>query len=772
MSEPFLTTTVPDMRVSVEVAWGADLTDLDGSGWTWDDITEHVVLSGGKSTSGTGIAIRLGRPDFSQETQTAEMTCRMDNRTGIYSEGGQSVHWPNVRRGTPVRVRVSPDGGDTWTLRFQGRANGFTPAWDEATGRWADVELSASGPLRRLNQGTGVMISAMKEGTLADSTVVAYLPCMDRQHSTFIAPAISDREGRFRVFDMDAAAMTDGVAGECASYAAIPSAGEILTLQEGGGVAWDVPPTTTAATFIAMFGNVAQIEPFTGSDLDNFNKFGGRQIGSVFNLFTSGAPAVKAWAVQYVGDGELRLTAYSSTAFTYGDSTVINRLLNAQLLDNVPYEIGLSLSQSGATTSYRFFRRELLNDAGIFWTGTVGSNTGGAVVSSIQIGAAGDSQGMATGHLTLRNAIVDEQYDKDWSLGYPGETVEARLTRLCESHGIALTVLDATVTRSASIVDTMGPQYYDTLTALLRECEITGQGFLFDGLGPGLTYVTKDYREVAAAAPILTLDAGAAQIMEPFTPVDDDQLTINHVDVTRRSGTDATHSDLTGPLGVDAIGDYSTSITPNTTTDDDLVGYAEWLVHVGTQSGYRYPTISFALETNADLIADWLACTPQSRVDVVNITDVRAQHPEHPIRLLLEGWSEEIDAFTWRVTANTSSSEPWNTVRLAAATGSTGDDICHLQTGGSQLNANYVSGTTISVKTITGPIWVTTAVDADSFPFDIDVGGVKATVTGIVNASSPQTFTLSAALPRAFTGSTTSGLGTPVKVWRPPVFGL
>src|SRR5207245_8928526 len=128
------------------------------------------------------------------------------------------------------------------------------------------------------------------------------------------------------------------------------------------------------------------------------------------------------------------------------------------------------------------------------------------------------------------------------------------------------------------------------------------------------------------------------------------------------------------------------------------------------QHGFRYPSVSFALETNASLIPGWLACTPQSRVDVTNVASVRRQHPTETIKLLLEGWHEEISAFTWRVTANTTRSEPWNIVRLAAATGSTGDGICHLDTDGSQLNASVSAGaTSIAVKTITGPLRVTPA---------------------------------------------------------------
>jgi hypothetical protein len=792
VSEPFLTTKIANMRVAVELAWGANLTDLTGATWVWSDITADVLLergggAGGGSAAGGGlsgdaqgggISITLGRPDFSSETQTAEMVCQLNNLDGRYSEGGMSANWPNVRRGTPARVRVSSNGGTDWFVRFQGIANGFTPQWDAPTGRWATVTLSASGPLRRLNQGTGIGISAMREGTIADSSVVAYIPCEDRQHASFIAPAVGTASGFWRVMDQTTDTLVDGLPGECASYGDIPSSAPIVTMGEGGGMQWNVPDniTSTASTFTGFFGNVPSLKARFADPGDPLpvNKFGTEQIGNLFIIFTHSGASVKAWSVSVWPGGLLWLSCYNSDPFTFGTSMVINEKINYGLLDNTPYEIGLSLSQSGSTTNYNLFTRQIGSNTGLELTGSKSSNSNGAIVTSVVATNVGDSEGLALGHFVLRNTIVTSTYDRNWANGYPGETVTARLTRLGNGHGIPITILDSAVAESASIADKMGPQYYDTLTVLLRECELTGQGVLYDGLGLGLTYVTKKRRETNAnSAPTLTIDA--TQLMEPFAPINDDQLTINHADAARRGGTTTTYSDLAGPSGVNVIGDYSTTVQPNTATDTGLVHYAEWAVNIGTQQGYRYPSVSFALEANSALISGWLACTPQSRIDVTNVAAIRRQHPIETIKLLLEGWHEEIDAFTWRVTANASSALPWNVVVLAAATGSTGDGVGRLQTVGSQLNTTVSAGvTSISVRTNSGNRWVTTADDGgtDNFPFDIDIGGIKATVTGVTGTGNPQTFTLSAALPRGFTGSTTPGAGVPIKVWRPPVFGL
>jgi hypothetical protein len=784
MSEPFLTTTVPNMRIAVEVAWGADLTDLTGASWTWDDITADVILErgggsgggsgrgGGGDSAGGSISITLGRPDFSQETQTAEMVCQLDNRDGAYSEGGMSPHWPYVRRNTPVRVRVSDDGGASWYTRFQGAANGFTPAWDPETGRWAIVTLSASGPLRRLNQGT----------LPAKSVYTTEIPRSSGWNGMFLywpgeggdgrksLPAVVPATGHpvMQLFDVYPPKVANNP-----SNAAFPLSG---------------PMQSSFAMFTGQ-GLLDQADGTPGEQVPSYTDTGILQFRFMLAVpgayptpqnqnilqIRTGNTTVRRWNLQINEAGQLRIVGTNDAGDIIRTGSFVSFGMNGQAR-----LVSVTLDNNGSSLDATIRTLDQLGD-GLTWTETFSSSNIGTLNGVYLNGTdfSDDGTGTSNGliaHVSVQNtttsisaAAVEEVF-----LGLPGETVTARLTRLCANHGFALDVLDSAATSSASITDTMGAQYYDTLTNLLRECERTGQGVLYDGLGPGLTYVTKKRREANASGPAaLVLDASGAQLMEPFAPIDDDQLTINHCDVTQRNGATAAWIDEDGPVGADAIGDYATSYEVCVEDDNDLVSYAQWTVGIGTQQGYRYPSVSFALETNPDLIAGWLACTPQSRIDVENVTAIRRQHPAETINLLLEGWHEEIDAFTWRVTANTSPAAPWNVITLAAATGSTGDGVCHMDTDSSQLNANAAQGaTSISVRTNSGPRWVATSEDADSFPFDIDLGGIKATVTAISGTTSPQTFTLAEGLPRDFTGSTTTGAGTPIKVWRPPVLGL
>lgn len=754
MGAPFLTTTVADMQVAVEVAWGADLTDLDGSGWSWTDITADVLFGNGVDAE-QRIRITIGRPDESSETQTAELVCVLDNRTGAYSEGGMSPNWPDIRRGTPVRVRVSDDDGSTWSLRFQGTANGWTPAWDATTGRWATVVLSASGPLRKLNQGTlpaqsvyaqtiphdtsrypGLVYYWNNEGGTGMQAVPPSVPVVYAPNQRMLANQVYIPRVVLPA-NTDAFPFSGPLPGQWANFA-------------GGTGSSPLPATSNTGVlqfrWLSIISSVPSEQPIL--------------------FFETSADLSVLWTLMLQPDGGIYLKnddGYAGVAIAFNAN---NKALMFQL----------TIATAGSNATATLTSMDQTGARGTFtWSNMPGPTIGYcAFVQFIGPNINDDGETpIVSAHMTVQNQSSSMAAVEDMFLGFPGEATLDRLERLCNGHGFYLAVLDSTATENASVVDTMGPQYYDTLTALLRECEVTGQGVLYDGLGPGLTYVTKQYRQAAAAAATLTLDAAAGEIMEPFAPVDDDQTLRNHVDAVRRNSVTTSHIDRAGPLGAEVVGDYSTSLAVNPEGDGGVIDYARWGVHLGTQQGYRYPSVSFALETNPTLIADWLDCTPQSRIDVVNVGSVRRQHPGNDVRLLLEGWAEEISQFTWRVTANTSRADAWNVVRLAAPTGSTGDDVGRYETSSSQLNTSVSAGaTSISVRTNSGPVWVTSSADSDSFPFAIDLGGIRAVVTAISGASSPQTFTLSAALPRAFTGSTSPGAGTPIRLWKPPVLGL
>lgn len=780
------------LRFALEIAWGADLTDLDGSGWTWTDVTDDVILEG---NNGAPVTMRIGRPDESQETQASEMTCVLDNRTGKYSQGGQSTNWPNVKRGVPVRVRVSTNSGSSWSVRYQGQAVGFMPTWDAETGRWSTVTLTVSGPLRRLNQGTLPPTSVFRRYMDANwqaENVVAYWPMEDAAGSPSFTQALgSTKLGPIRLVTNGAFGDQNGQYGAWsqASNITLPSSAPLTEMYQSSTSKYgSILPPFPSATIRQVSGIYVPPPDTTVGNSTSMNEYDGIDFTHI-------------WAALVPAGFDYRI---ANSAYTENN-------------DFVDLRYGV-----GAGGRLWFVSHEEFNDTGDFsvnvatnlgagpfrwrvgWSGTtytLGILRAGDTTETVVTGSYGNTpvnhytstalsplrfvngasgarvaagQKGAIGHVAYHSALTSLNASAPYLDGYPAEPPVDRMPRLGTQNGIHVDVLSASYTENTSVTSAVGSQHWDTLTNLFREAERTGLGVLHDGLGAGLTYVSRKRRALNATAATLTVDAAAGQLMEPFTPEDDDQRIINSASATQLNGAAASYTDLTGPNGVNAIGEFSTSMSVNADDPSNLVGYAQWLVAQGTRSGYRYPTISFALESAPALIAGWLACIPQSRIDVTNIASVRQQHASDPIWLLLEGWTETISMFEWRVVANTSPAEVWNTIRLAAATGSTGDDICHMDTDSSQLNTTASAGaTSISVRTNSGPLWVQSSADADSFPFWVTVGGLRVQVTAISGASSPQTFTLaSPGLPAAKTGSTTPGAGAPIAVWRPPVLAL
>lgn len=764
----------PDPLVAVEAAWGADLTVLNGSSWTWSDITDDVLLEGLQTQP---ISITIGRQDESSATQTAVLKLTLDNRSGKYINGGSSPLWPYVRRGTPVRVRVSVDNGSTWSVRFQGQTVGFTPSW-ETGGRWSVVTLEASGPLRMLDQGTLPPRSVYRTQIPTDPAwagMITYWPCEGGNGVTALPCAVPDNTNGiprlipYNPYIPKVILNQSADAFPCSA----PLPGSMAT-NVGAGSGFDAMPTSTNT-------GVVHIRLMAG-----ISSLPSGQIQPLCYFKTTNTATVATWGLMLRGDGTLAIQGFNSSG-TQQSNVIQNGGFIGFNRNGTASLIGVTLQNSGSDLNWWIMAQsQSVTDTTGWFNGTfTGVNVGvlnyvnpvGPETSSTN-GIA--SQNVIIGHVSAHNQFYNNtsfQAARNLFAGLPGELILDRLVRVAADAGLYVeqpTGYSNTET-AVSITKTAGPQFYDTLSNILRETETTGQGLLYDGLGPGLTFIPRWMRSLFAAAPTLTLDAAAGHLMEPYDPIDDDQVLFNHVTVSRKGGSNGVeYVDQTGSEGTNTVGDHATSLTVNSSTDTGLVGYAQWLVGVGTITGFRYPTISFALDTNPSLGASWIACKPQSRIDVTNITAVRPQLSPDPVWLLLEGWTETIAAHTWRVVANTSSAEPWNVIRLAAATGSTGDDICHMDTDSSQLNTSAGAGaTSISVRTNSGPLWVTSAGDADSFPFYVTVGGLRVQVTAVSGASSPQTFTLaSPGLPAAKTGSTTPGAGAPISIWRPPVLGL
>jgi hypothetical protein len=721
---PFLLAQLDGGRLAVEAAFGADLA-ADDDTWDWTDISDFVRYR-------ERISLRHGRADEASTTLPAMFRATLENTGGEFSKGGQSSNWPYVRLNTPIRVSIDLDGGGaSYTTIFFGFADTWQPSWD-TTGTDATVEVTASGTLRRLAQGSAPLISSFRRAMLdrVGVDLRAYWPCEEPALAQTISSGIVDHPAM--VLSGSAEFPFPKFSESTAFACSHP-----LPLVNFSTWRGTVPRYTATGQVQLRFLAAFPRDPVVATS------------AIVASVFTGST--VCRWDIVYVagGGGLLRLDLVDAT----GTRTDLSGLVDFNCDDTVRW-YSLELDQDGADIDWtlRTIGLGYRSSGGVLDTVTTETLTRATGVAICPNGDLGD---LVVGHVTVQDTISTFNDDLAAFNAYDFELVTDRVQRLCDENGVAVTITGTSTAR-------MGPQSVAELVPLLRECEAVDGGLLCDGLANGLSYITGDERVNSAAA--LTLDASNGEVGN-LIPIDDDQRTRNKVTAKRTAGGEATYEDEDGELGTAAVGIYDDSIEVNSIYVDDLVDHASRRVALGTLPGYRYPNLTMALHHDPTLADEWLAASLSSRVDVTNIEDVRSQHPAGTISLLLEGYTQQLDQYQWDITMNTSPYEPMRAGLYAANTGTTSEFVLRVDTDGSTLNAGASAGaSSLSVATPSGPLWTTTADDA---PFDIEVGGIRVTVTAVSGASSPQTFTV--------TGSTvTKALtsGSTVALWRPVGLGM
>lgn len=713
----------PSARLAVEIAWGADL-NADPATWTWADVTAHVRQD-------PGISLALGRADEASTSQPASCTLVLDNTTGDYSLGGYSARYPNVRRNVPVRVRVNPGDGSGFRSAFIGFADGFTPGWDSLTGKIPVAELSASGVLRRIAQGTAPIQSAFRRAMANTSTVVAYWPFEE---------------------------------GKDAQYAANFRGGADATFT--GSPDWASSDSFDCSDSLPLLKDAqfnAAVRPYavTGEQSVRFLieiPAGGLPAGTVLaHIHTTGTLGRFDFTYEAGASGSLGIFIYSRNG-TLFDSQVVAFSTNGKA-----QRLSVEITQSGANVVWNMGQIEARPGSSVAnYSETILSQTCGTI-SHIEIAPHGDWGDVPFGHLTVENDITSLFNATGPLVAFFRETVTTntgRFVRLTKENRVGFTIYGTAET--LTIYDQMGPQLVAPLLDLLHECESTDQGQLWDGRDAGLSYTTRRFRERPGVA--LTLDAALGHLAAPFQPTDDDQRTRNRVEARRLHGTTATFEDVTGPMGTAAIGIYDSSLEVNTAHDVMALQYAGWLVNLGTTPGYRFPTVSIDLRASPSLAAAVVDIIPGERIDLVNLRSVLTNFPAGTVSLIVEGISHEITAGGWTATFKCS---PYSPVGVGVAVATTGDTLegpLRPDTSGCTLSATYAAGVTaINVLTTAGtPLWTTLA---DDFPLTLDVGGLAVVATACSGTTTTQTFTVQAlALGRA--------AGTAVKLYDPRPLGL
>jgi hypothetical protein len=669
-----------------------------------------------------GIRLTHGRRD--EETDAPPSSCglTLDNRDGAYNpRNPQSALYGKIGRNTPLRVTVDTD------VRFAGEVAQWQPRRGvSAADAWVLVE--ANGVTRRLGQGASVAPSVVRAyiPTLAESLDLAYWALEDGPQA--VAPAATAGSGG-RMYLRGKPSPDVWGQGKLAPW--LP------------GVAKIEHPTLGAVMQAPV-----QMTGFVDRWTLDFMRSGGYSDtvgGTVFGVHwrASGGTAKATGLTFNAQDSELDLT--------FGFSTLATAAIDPALWDDNPHHVRLTAIQDGADIDYQVWI-DGVSELTFTDTGeTLGPISSVQAAISVTVETA-----LATGHWVVYATAGDLGDAVDVAFGRAGEAAGRRIERLCDEQGIAF---DST----GDLDDTspVGPQYTDPLLTLLRDAAAVDLGILVDDPeAVGLAYRTRTSLYDQAA--VLELDFDGAEIAPTLDAAVDDQQVRNDVTVSQRSGGEYQAVDEDGPLGVDAIGRYDTSVTLNVPGDGFLASHAGWRLHLGTVDEDRWPKVSVDLDAAPALAVDVSAVRVGDRIDLVNLPDTIAAAGS--ASLLVQGWTEDVGSHRRVVTFVCTPETPWRVGTYEDAVGDPGK----YDTAGSELDIGVNSThTALAVEVTTGPLWTT---DDDETPFDIAVGGERMTVTDIgAAAADVHVFTVT----RSVNGVVKShAAGTPVRLWAPTRYTL
>jgi hypothetical protein len=745
----------------VEVAWGADLTDLDGSSWVWTDITRDIYQK-----QDSAISVKVGRGNEASRAQPATCSFVLNNTGGKYSLGGLSPNWPNVKRNTPLRVTLKLVNLDPRVI-FQGYVDGFTPGWSSLRGNGPIVSVAASGILRRLSQGDPPLNSAIRRAYEADPSVVAYWPCEEGRDATLIEAVIGGSDMNI-VAKLDSTThleVTSVATPNFASYSSFDCSKPIPVLN---GSRWSglLPNYTNTGSVTLRYLLHISARPTSGTDPDIAT--------SVLSAIGFSGGTINEARISYtrasLTEGLIISIAYNNFASTATSATF------GFGIGDLDVELELALTQNGANVDYNISTYTVGEDGVGFASGTFATQTMGTAYK-IDIGPTTAvtpevQMNFALGHVIFQNAVSGLFEDLDAVNAFSGEIVTSnathngigRLWRLTTEGNIPIEAFASSLSDVGLITDEMGSQLPKSMLTLLRECEDADGGLLFDGRSIGLTYVSR--RAFETHEDPVTIDASLLKLGKGFTPLHDDNSVQNRVTISKQNGGSSTYEDVDGESGTAVIGTYDVAKTINYQSDDAASLRAGWEVFQGTIQGYRFPQIMVDFAATPELAFDLIQRTVGAAINVSNPRSVLEALPIETIRLTIEGYEWSISQYGLKFIANCSSWERWNVGLLSATTGTTSTrSLMRLDTDGASIGVASLTGaTSLTVTTPSGPLWTT---NSDDFPFYAEIAGIPVQVTGITGSTSPQTFTV--------TGSDVLKpfvVGDPVQVWKPTPLGL
>lgn len=702
---------------------------------------------------------------------------------------------PSVAPNLSGSVEFTDSASVVWTLHNHARltnpgirarmeVSSWPQRWD-VSGNDVWVPAEAVGLMGRLANREEISQSTLRRHIPADPEVVAYWPCEEGRSATHFE-TVTRRTQNLKVLGVED--LGGGVkrvgAIDLASFGGFPGSGPLPVLSAEGRTSRASLPSHAAggASFTGLF---AIPEGGLGDDAD------------LIRLDTVGSTFTRV-LLEYATGGSLRIELRDDD----GNLVDATGPLNFGGLDAAQFYLALLMIQDGPDIGWAADVVKVpINASGrdeASFHGIGGTFPGQTFGRFERIGTGiggGSTEGLAFGHFAVRiiaDLAVPSRTLIDALIAFAGEPAANRFLRLSDEQaatgyvagepgaaptsGISPSALDAQFT------ERMGPQPTGRLLDILQECADADHAILYEARDEAaLAFLPRmaNYR----VGPDIVLDYTAGHLSEPFHPDDDPRFLTNDVTLSRPGGSSARAEQTEGPQSTqeppNGIGrGHETGPTLNLAADHRLNEHAQWLLAEGIQPGPRYPMVSLDLRRLDELLGlpdlreAALQLETGFRIDITNLPEGL---PPDDARLVAQGYVEQIERTSHRITFATSQYGPTAGVgyRLAATDTPGPADPVRRDTAGSQLAATFVAGvdTSMDVETTQGPLWGVSGASNLHLPLDVYVAGARIRVTAIGAAvGAVQTFTVEATVVNGV--EKTIGAGEPVRLWQEAVRGL
>lgn len=329
----------------------------------------------------------------------------------------------------------------------------------------------------------------------------------------------------------------------------------------------------------------------------------------------------------------------------------------------------------------------------------------------------------------------------NFARAFSGESADSRFNRVCALIGVE----SQTIGYPALVSQLMGPQPIDTAIEILYECAETDGGRIIEANDR----LALEFRPIRSLYNQYGMTLTWAQLAEGLEMMPDDTGVANDIILTRAAGGTARATLEYGPMSIQSspngINPVPDGPTVNCYTTAQLALLVQAMLVRRTWPTSRYPTLRITMHhpTFSDNAALFLEAAKTEISDIIRVTDLPLFMAPAELALMASGITEELKSQEWEITWPLTPYGPYETGETQTVTGDRYSNLLatHDTIDGvvqSQLNADINNSTTsIAVKTLSGPVFVTGAVD-----IDIQIDGEFMNVSNVAGATSPQTLTV------------------------------